>query len=352
MNSRISRTLGCALLLIALASPPAHADFEYVDFLGAADLNTLGAANIVGSDLILTPALGGQVGGAHHTVEQDLTLGFDTIFDFQLSSDGADGFTFLIQAVGPDTLGLGTGSTLGYAEGSTQCGYSPAIDGLPQSCAIEFDSWDSGACWNEPGTARHIAVQPSLGPNQGNWNLRAGGTSTPPNWEDTALHTVRIEYDHSVPVMRVYLDDLDNALFEAPFDLPAAIGSDTAWVGFSATTGGVTSEHKIYSWSYVNGTGGPGGTFRRGDSNNDSTFDVSDVVYLLGALFIPGSPQAPCLDAADMNDDGVTDVSDSVFALAALFIPSSPEPPAPGPLSCGADPTADALDTCDQTSCP
>lgn len=84
--------------------------------------------------------------------------------------------------------------------------------------------------------------------------------------------------------------------------------------------------------------------FRRGDTNGDGVADVSDVVFALAALFIPGAPQPTCSDAADVNDDGLVDVSDAVFALASLFVPGSPPVPEPSP-ACGIDPTpSDPLD--------
>lgn len=93
------------------------------------------------------------------------------------------------------------------------------------------------------------------------------------------------------------------------------------------------------------------GGFLRGDVNGDGGFDVSDVVFALAALFIPGSSPVGCDDAADVNDDGLVDVSDAVFALAALFVPGSAPVPSPTPPSCGADPTADLLG-CSTPDCP
>ncbi|MEM7260553.1 MAG: hypothetical protein AAF488_01085 [Planctomycetota bacterium] len=90
-----------------------------------------------------------------------------------------------------------------------------------------------------------------------------------------------------------------------------------------------------------------GGQFQRGDGNVDGTFDISDAVFLLAQLFIPGSPSSTCQDANDSNDDGVVDISDAVFTLASLFIPGSPAPPIPSIGACGDDPTADSTE-CDQ----
>ncbi|MEM7261659.1 MAG: dockerin type I repeat-containing protein [Planctomycetota bacterium] len=92
--------------------------------------------------------------------------------------------------------------------------------------------------------------------------------------------------------------------------------------------------------------------FLRGDANGDGVFDISDTVFQLAALFIPGSPAPDCMDSADVNDDGTSDVSDAVYALASLFIPSSPTPPAPGTDTCGEDPTDDPLDCALFAPCP
>lgn len=90
--------------------------------------------------------------------------------------------------------------------------------------------------------------------------------------------------------------------------------------------------------------------FVRGDCNGDQVVEISDAVYQLASLFIPGSPPVPCEDACDGNDDGGLDISDVVFGLAYLLIPGSPVPPPPSP-GCGEDPTADPL-ACNSPPCP
>ena len=90
--------------------------------------------------------------------------------------------------------------------------------------------------------------------------------------------------------------------------------------------------------------------FRRGDANDDGSIDLSDVVFHLGALFIPGSKDVFCADAADVNDDGQLDVSDPIYLLGSLFIPGSPAVPLPS-IGCGFDPTDDPL-ACNPVNCP
>ncbi|MEM7166640.1 MAG: dockerin type I repeat-containing protein, partial [Planctomycetota bacterium] len=58
--------------------------------------------------------------------------------------------------------------------------------------------------------------------------------------------------------------------------------------------------------------------FRRSDVNNDSQFNIADVVYVLQYLFANGAAPT-CFDAADMNDDGGIDISDPVYMATYLF---------------------------------
>lgn len=91
--------------------------------------------------------------------------------------------------------------------------------------------------------------------------------------------------------------------------------------------------------------------FIRGDANADSLADVADAVFLLSALFLPGSPSPLCADAADTNDDGGVDVADAVALLSALFLPGTPPLPEAS-LACGADPTAAGLGCAATAACP
>jgi hypothetical protein len=76
----------------------------------------------------------------------------------------------------------------------------------------------------------------------------------------------------------------------------------------------------------------------RGDSNNDHTVNVTDVIYLNSYLY-NGGPAPPCMNQADANDDGRVDVSDPIYLLNYLF-QGGPAPPWPGPnnIYCVNDP--------------
>lgn len=119
--------------------------------------------------------------------------------------------------------------------------------------------------------------------------------------------------------------------------------------------GGYGGDWEMLAQRYVEALSGgalPGSQFRRGDTNGDGAFDISDVVFTLAELFTPGAAATTCNDASDSNDDGAKDISDAVYALAALFTPGSPPIPAPGPSACGIDPTPDSLECDLYDACP
>jgi hypothetical protein len=80
--------------------------------------------------------------------------------------------------------------------------------------------------------------------------------------------------------------------------------------------------------------------FIRGDSNLDSTVNISDPLNTLGYLFA-GDGSLACADAADANDDGRVDISDPIATLEHLFVGSGFLPPPT--RSPGIDPTPDGL---------
>ena len=90
--------------------------------------------------------------------------------------------------------------------------------------------------------------------------------------------------------------------------------------------------------------------FVRGDIDQSGTLDISDPIYLLAWLILPGNPQPVCRDAADLDDSGSLDISDAIGLLAWLFVPGTPEPYTPF-LQCGPDPTMDGLDCSCSAAC-
>ncbi len=121
--------------------------------------------------------------------------------------------------------------------------------------------------------------------------------------------------------------------------------------GDGATDIAIASVYDSWAEVHLNTTtvvpAGP--VFLRGDTNHDGGVDIGDVISTLSHLFTTPGVLA-CDDAADANDDGQLDISDAISSLTVLFVDPTSGFPAPGALSCGVDPTPDAL-TCNET-CP
>lgn len=71
--------------------------------------------------------------------------------------------------------------------------------------------------------------------------------------------------------------------------------------------------------------------FRRGDITLDGTIGLLDPILLLQHLFLAGSAEPPCRDAADTDDDGALELEDAIHTLGYLFA-GGPPPAAPFPL--------------------
>jgi hypothetical protein len=63
-----------------------------------------------------------------------------------------------------------------------------------------------------------------------------------------------------------------------------------------------------------------------GDANDDGIINVSDAVYIINYVLIPGSPVPTPACSADVNGDGMINVSDAVYLINYLFIPGNLPP--------------------------
>lgn len=82
-----------------------------------------------------------------------------------------------------------------------------------------------------------------------------------------------------------------------------------------------------------------GQEFIRGDVDADGRVDgIVDANHALALLYAPGQPPASCMWTTDSNGDTAFNISDVIFLINYQFIDGSPEPPAPGPTTCGPQP--------------
>ena len=234
LTSLTATTFIALLLSMSLGNQDAYAQ-AFPDFTDVTGLTLNGDAAQNSPDLRLVPSLNSQTGSAFYDTPVGIDS-FQTVFEFELSdlavSDGddagADGLTFVVQNDAASDAALGTGGGfLGYG-------------GLTDSVAVSFDHWINGA-WE---TTENISI------------LSGGDISThlaeaPFNFNADTTYTVWIEYDGTT--LDVYISD--TATKGAPIlthviDIQSEVGSDEAFVGFTAATGGARANHDLLNWNY------------------------------------------------------------------------------------------------------
>jgi hypothetical protein len=93
-------------------------------------------------------------------------------------------------------------------------------------------------------------------------------------------------------------------------------------------------------------TGGEQPVFKRGDVDGTGVVELTDVINLIGFLFLGNPPNLACFDAADLDDTGIVELTDAIVGIGWLFLGNPTSLPAPGPFACGADANADTLPAC------
>jgi hypothetical protein len=157
---------------------------------------------------------------------------FTTDFNFQDTAAIADGFTFVVQNSPSGVWALGGGGgNLGYT-------------GIGSSVAIKFDIYnDGGEGIDSTGFYINGAAPtvPSLDMTTSGVNLRNGNI----------LHA-HVTYDGTTLILTL-TDTVTGANFttSTPINIPSTVGANTAYVGFTASTGASTAVQKILNWTYT-----------------------------------------------------------------------------------------------------
>ncbi len=200
------------------------------------DLN--GNATISGGSLQLTSLGAQQAGSAFYQtpIAVDGDTSFQSAFSFTLDggAGGADGFAFLVQntAAGTSALG-GAGGFLGY-------------DGIgPETLAVEFDTfqnpgWDPYT--NQIGITVGGEVETSVDTATAPFTMNNGQT-----------YFAWVDYNGPSDVLIVYLsvtsDKPEIAILRTTgLELDSIVGN-SAYLGFSGATGGLSNAHRIESWN-------------------------------------------------------------------------------------------------------
>jgi hypothetical protein len=201
----------------------------------AAGLQFNGRTKLNGSRLELTDGGQGEASSAWFTRPVNVQS-FTTDFSFQLTNPNADGMTFTIQNAGLTALGP-SGGGLGYGAGLP--GGTP---GIPTSVAVKFDLFQNSHEGNNSTGLYMDGVSPTspattLG---GGVNLHSGD-----------IFKVHMTYDGTTLAMTI-TDTVTNATFMTSWviNIPGTVGGSTAFVGFTAGTGGQTATQEIIAWTY------------------------------------------------------------------------------------------------------
>jgi fibronectin type 3 domain-containing protein len=196
--------------------------------VGAVVVN--GSAKVNGSQLQLTDGGPNEAGSAFFGSPIN-TAQFTTQFGVQLANASADGLTFTLQGTGTHALGTG-GAGLGY-------------QGIANSLAIKFDLFsNSGEGPDSTGLYADGALPTS-----------AGSIDLSPTGVDLhSGHVFRVTLSYDGAVLRSMITDTVTNSFATqayPVDIPAILGSGSAYAGFTGADDSQTSVENIVSWTYA-----------------------------------------------------------------------------------------------------
>jgi hypothetical protein len=202
-------------------------------FTSAAGLTFDGGATIAGTALQLTDGGNFEARSVWNTTPVNVQT-FTTDFMFQITPatpSASDGFTFTIQNMGLTADG-GIGGALGYQS-------------ITPSVAVKFDLFNnSGEGVNSTGfyTDGVAPTVPATDLTPSGINLHSGDI----------MHA-HLTYDGATLTLTL-TDTVTGAVFTAAdaIDIPTTVGSNTAFVGFTAGTGGTVSTQSILNWTYSN----------------------------------------------------------------------------------------------------
>jgi hypothetical protein len=162
---------------------------------------------------------------------------FSTNFEFQMAEAQANGFTFTIQNMGPTALG-GDSAGLGYQN-------------IQKSVAVKFNFYNYESEGDDSTgiyTDGEAPVTPTMDLSSSGVELASGDPID-----------ATISYDGTNLKLKL-VDQTTNATYSMSqaVDIPQTVGGDTAYVGFTGGTGGLTSNQNLLNWSYTVSSGGSG----------------------------------------------------------------------------------------------
>ncbi|MEI7910168.1 MAG: fibronectin type III domain-containing protein [Verrucomicrobiota bacterium] len=194
----------------------------------ASQLSYNGSAKLPGTRAELTDGAGNEVGAVWSKTVQDIRR-FTTQFAFQITNPNADGFTFTIQNNTNTTVGVG-GGALGYQN-------------IIHSIAVKFDIYPA---LSTTGLYTNGAIPDDTTP------AAIDVTGAGIDFHSGHIFSVSLAYNGST-LAQTITDATSGAFYTHNYtvDIPTTIGSSSAYVGFTAATGGQTATQDILTWNYT-----------------------------------------------------------------------------------------------------
>ncbi len=233
----IATAPGYASSAVATAVITIQASTQVVNFgsgFSASGMQFNGHTMLNGTRLQLTDAAAGFEVGSGFWTQKVNVQAFTNDFTFQLTNPVADGFTFTIQGIAPTAIGP-AGGGLGYGPAT-----SGGTRGIGSSVAVKFDIYDNaGEGSNSTGFYTNGASPTMPATTLGNGvNLLSG-------------HPFNVHMAYDGTTLTMTISDTTNTAqtftTSWPVNIPAIVGGNTAYVGFTGATGGFDGDCKKFS---------------------------------------------------------------------------------------------------------
>jgi hypothetical protein len=214
-------------------------------FASHADLTANGNATFTNTFAELTDGGGGEAGSVFETPRVGVT-NFTTTFTFRMhdgSSPMADGMAFVIQGNSPQALGF-TGGGLGYASDTPG-----GPQGIPNSIAVKFDLFDNAGEGTDTTGLFVNGDSPTVPSGPG--DVLVDLTHTGIDLHSQDVFQVTLGYDGAT-LTETITDTVTHATFTTSYavNIPALVGGDVGYAGFTGGTGGLTTVADVQTWTY------------------------------------------------------------------------------------------------------
>ncbi len=241
-----------------------------VGFSASGTLMTFnGSTDLDDTRLQITSGLANQAGSAFFNMPLNIQS-FTTDFTIQLSNPAGDGMTFTIQGVGPTALGP-SGGGLGYGP-DLPANPDPSPNApIMKSIAIKFDLFsNNGEGANSTGLYTN-GESPST--------VVDSIDVTPIDLHSGTTIAVHLAYDGANLTMTM---TSGTATFTHawPVNIPNIVGGNTAYVGFTGSTGTAVSSQKVETWEFTSNASATGGVTAPMMSPAPGTFNTPVTVTL------------------------------------------------------------------------